>query len=266
MTKQRAYEILELEQGSTKDQVKKKYENFMRLTKFDKSYDEKLLTKAFDLLMGVNWGDIENEQDYYEKGLNKKKIENFFYHYKRHMIFGGIALITFSLIFISIFSRNPKPDVGILIIGNALVDEIVPIEDYFENTYEIDFVRVIPINIGYSASGEFGEANMYKLATTLQGGEGDLIFTDEDSLKFLANDGALEDLSVHFDELGINETDTRIAWEVDYYGKRIAAGIILDVSEDLKDYIIGENLIYLAIPDYTINTEQAYIIAKGLIK
>ncbi len=264
MTKQRAYEILELEQGASKDHIKKKYENFMRLTKFDKSYDEKLLTEAFDLLMGVNWGDIENEQDYYEKGLNKKKIENFFYHYTRHLIFGGIALITFSIIFISIFIVNPKPDVGVLMIGSAVVDDPIAIEDYFETTYEIEFVRVIPINIGYSASGEFGEANMYKLATTLQGGEGDLIFTDKSSLTFLANDGALEDLSVHFGELGINESDERIIWENDYYGKRIAAGILLVGFDDFESYISGY-LQYLAIPDYTINTEQAYIIAKGLI-
>lgn len=266
MTKERAYEILELKQGSSKTQIKKKYENFMRLTKFDKSYDEKLLTEAFDLLLNVSWGDIENEQDYYEKGLNKKKIENFFYHYKRHLIFGGIALLTFSLIFISIFTNNPKPDMGVLMIGTAVVNDVVAIEDYFETTYEIEFVRVIPINIGSTESGEFGEANMYKLATTLQGGEGDLIFTDAKALTFLAKEDALEDLSVHFDELGIDKSDERITWEANYYGEQIAAGILLSEFNEFDDYISRGNLIYLAIPDYTTNTELAYVIARELVK
>lgn len=265
MTKERALEILELEKDSSKEEIKKKYENFMRLTKFDKSYDEKLITEAFDFLMGYGWGDIKDEADYYKKGLNKKKIENFFYHYSRHLLYGFIAVAVFGALAISIFSRQPKPDAGVLLVGNTFVSDQIAIEDMIESKTGIGFVRVIPAPISLTGDGEVNSANMYVLATTLQGGDGDIIFSDRKALEFLASEDALLDLSSQFDKLGIDKNDERIIWlKNDIYDTTIAAGIYLGDFTDFNEYVSAP-LTYISIPDYTRNTENAYLIFKDYV-
>ncbi|MBN2852128.1 MAG: hypothetical protein JXQ23_05265 [Clostridia bacterium] len=265
MTEERAYEILELDKDASKEEIKKKYENFMRLTKFDKSYDEKLITEAFDFLMGYSWGEVKGEADYYAKGINKKKIENFFYHYSRHLLYGIIALVIFGAIAISVLSRQPKPDVGVLMTGDTFVTDSVAIETAIEQDFGFEFVRVIPVMISLTADGEVNSANMTLLATTLQGGEGDVIFTDLKTLTFLAKEDTLEDLSLHFDELGIDKDDSRIMWmKNDIYNTVYAAGINLGDFNEFDDYLTNP-LTFIAIPDYTRNTENAFIMMKQYI-
>jgi len=257
MIKEQAYKVLQLSEDATKEDIKKKYENFMRLVKTDKSYDEKLYTEAFDLLMGYEFGEIKNEQDIYKKGLNKKKIENFFYHYKRHVIYGTLAIICFTLIFVSVLRKQPKPDVGVLFAGNAYVTDQLAIEDFFQQKFELEYVRVLSITMTLSIDGGVNEANMFKFAGIIQGAEADIIFTDIQTLNFLASDGALEDLSVHFNELGITKNDGRIIWLEDFDKGLIAAAIAITDFNGYENNIEGAQLKYISMPDYTKNTEKA---------
>jgi len=266
MTKEQAYKILELRQEASKEEIKKKYENFMRLVKFDNTYDEKKLTEAFDVLMDYSFGEIKNEKDIYKKGINKKKIENFFYYYKRHLIYGFIALICFSTIFISLFSRQPKPDAGVLFTGNTYVSDPVSVEKYFQDTYGYDFIRVLSISMSISPDGGVNSANMFKFAGILQGGEADIIVTDNRTLNFLASDGALEDLKQYFELFGIKEDDKRIIWLEDFDKGIIAAAIKVDSFNTFREQMSGATLTYIAMPDYTKNAENALDIISQIIK
>jgi len=265
MTKEQAYDIFKLKETATKEQINKKYENFMRRAKFDKSVDDVLITKAYDTLLGYNWGEIDTESQYYQKGLNKKKIENFFYHYTRHLIYGAFALIVFSALLISIFSRQPQPDIGILVMGSTIVTDQIALEEQFEADYNFDFVQVINVPMSHSADGELTSSYMYKLATTLQGGEVEIIFSGIDELKFLTEEDACEDLSKHFEQLGITKDDDRIVWLRGFDGVLIAAGLELKDYDKLDKYCQGDKLRYISIADYTRNTENAYIMFTAII-
>jgi len=265
MTKEQAYEILELNKTATKEQINKKYENFMRLAKFDSSVDDVLITKAYDTLLGYSWNETDKESPYYQKGINKKKIENFFYHYTRHLIYGIFALIVFSVLMISIFSRQPKPDIGVLVIGNTIVADQEGLEEQFETDYNFDFVQVINVPMTHSVDGALTSSYMYKLATTLQGGEVEIIFSGMDELEFLTEEDACEDLSKHFDQLGITKDDDRIVWLKGFDGVVIAAGLEIVNYDKLDKYCQGAKLRYISIADYTRNTENAYIMFKEII-
>jgi len=105
MTKEQAYKILEIDQTASKEDIKRKYENLLRLAKFDEEYDAKALIEANDTLMGYSFGQIKNEQDIYKKGINKKKIENFLYYHKNHLIYGSIAIAIFIIFVILLFKK-----------------------------------------------------------------------------------------------------------------------------------------------------------------
>jgi hypothetical protein len=265
MDKIKAYEILELSSDATTVEVKKKYENFMRLTKFDKSFDEVLITDAFDTIMGYKFGKVEKDPAYTAKGINKKKIDNFFYHYSRHLVYGSIALIVFGALFISIFSKQPKPDVGVMVLGNTYVSNQEQAEIFLAEKYNFEFIRVIGIPLTQTNDATLNDTNIFKLATVLQGGEADLIVADLNAIQFLAPEDALEDLSKHFEELGIKSDDERIVWLKGMNGEEIAAGINLGDYTDLDEFLSGDSLTYIAIADYTANTENAYKMFSEII-
>jgi hypothetical protein len=215
--------------------------------------------------MGYKFGKIEKDPAYTAKGLNKKKIDNFFYHYSRHLIYGTIALIAFGAIFISIFSKQPKPDVGVMLLGNTYVSNQEQAEAFLSEKYNFEFVRVIGVTLTQSEDAEINNTNIYKLATVLQGGEADLIYADLSALEFLAPEDALEDLSKHFEELGLKSDDERIVWLKGMNGEEIAAGINLGEYTDLDEFLSGDSLTYIAIADYTANTENAYQMFSEII-
>ncbi len=124
MTREKAFEIFQLDPSTPTAKIKLKYENFMRRAKFDDSLDEVLITKAFDTIMGIDWGNFEADPAYSEKGLNKKKIENFFYHNKRSLIYGIAAFVLIAATILMIVTGKaginfPKETINIMMAPKA---------------------------------------------------------------------------------------------------------------------------------------------------
>lgn len=97
MTREKAYEILELEMDSSNDIISKKYENLMRLAKTNDSYDKNLLFEAYELLIGNPYQTASSKKTRY------KKLDNFLYYYGKRIIIGiiVIAAITFLVILLT---------------------------------------------------------------------------------------------------------------------------------------------------------------------
>ena len=98
MTKEQAFEILGLESTASKNRIKLKYANCTRRAKFDTSYDIESATKAFDTIMGYTWSNFEPDAAYTQKGINKKKVESFFYLHGR-----SLAMLLFSVTLVTLF-------------------------------------------------------------------------------------------------------------------------------------------------------------------
>lgn len=99
MTRERAYEILELEMDSSNDLIIKKYENLLRLAKTNQAYDEKLLFEAYAYLIGNPWQTASSKKNRY------KKLDNFLYYNGKKIIIGVIVLAAL-IFFIILLSQK----------------------------------------------------------------------------------------------------------------------------------------------------------------
>lgn len=267
MTKEQAYEILQLDGNATTEQIKKKYENFMRRAKFDDTVDEELVTKAFDTLMGINWGNFEPDPAYQEKGLNKKKVENFFYHYKRSLAYGiAVAVIIITSLALIIFGKV-RYDYTILMIGSLNIRDQEAMASYYEELLDVDNVLVdyVLMQSG-SADGALTEEGMNKLFGYFQSGDADLLIVTEETAKLLSYEGALSDLTQFLPVFGLSDDDERILYWYQEGEPNIAAAIHFGNNAVLAAGINGQAPEFLALPEIRELDENTKTVILDLLK
>jgi hypothetical protein len=134
----------------------------------------------------------------------KKRIGNFFYHYRAHLIFGIIGAIiigTFSYSFINgqIDKRReankPPADLKILLFGTYPEEDLTPLEtrilDKFTNWKDVDIEFVYsPVELNSELDLGAMQASRIKLATT----EPDLYIFDLYHLELFMEEGAFYSL------------------------------------------------------------------------
>ncbi len=267
MTREKAYEILGLEPDAPLDRVKIKYENYMRRAKFDETFDEETITRAYDTIMGIDWGNFEPDEAYTKKGINKKKIENFFYHYKRGGLYLlGVTVVIVSVILLIVVGRTSY-DYTITLIGSLNIKDQEVMTTYYEELLDVEDVLVdyIMINAN-SADGSLTEEGMYRLMGDLQGGESDLYIVSAEFAKFLSYDGALRDLTPHFSQIGIQREDENILYWYREGTGEIAAAYKFGNKSIFTKGITGRVPEYFCIPHRAEFTEMTEIVIKDLIE
>lgn len=267
MTREQAFEILQLDPSVPTDKVKKKYENFMRRAKFDDSVDQDLITKAFDTIMGIHWGNFEPDAAYTEKGINKKKIENFFYHYKRGLVYGlAVAVVVIGVLAMIIFGKV-RYDYTILMVGSLNIKDQEVMTSYYEELLDVKNVLVDYVLMqSDSPDGSLSEESMNKLTGYFLTGEADLLILSENVAKFLSYEGALNDLTQYLPALGIKPDDERVLyWYQEGEGEIAAAYHFGNVSV-FAEGINGKAPEYVSLPEINNLTEETKIIILDLIE
>lgn len=265
MTKEKAYEILELDPSTSTDKLKQKYENFMRRAKFDDSLDEALITKAYDTIMGIHWGNFEPDPAYTEKGLNKKKIENFFYHNKRALVYGIAVTVLLVGILLMIFVGKVRYDYKLSVLGQVTISDQELMADYYEALLEEKNVLVDYYIVGNSTDGDLDENFTFKLIGDLQGGESDLFIIVPEYAKFLSYDGALMDLTPYLSDFGILPDDENILYWYGEDGSQIAAAYRFGNKSILNEGMNGLVPEYFAIPHRAAYSENTMKIISDLL-
>lgn len=267
MTKEQAYEILQLDSSATTEQIKRKYENFMRRAKFDESFDEELVTKAYDTLMGYQWGNFEPDPVYLEKGINKKKIENFFYHYKRSLVYGiAVAAVVITVLAMILFGKV-RYDYTIVMIGSLNIRDQEVMAEYYEELLDVDNVLVDYILIqAESADGSLTEEGMNKLFGYFQSGEADLFVVTEEIAKFLSYEGALNDLGQYLPQLGLADDDERVLYWYQEGEEEIAAAIQFGSNSIFTEGINGKAPEFVSLSETGELTESTKIVILDLLE
>jgi len=250
MTRERAFEILELDPSESTEKVKKKYENFMRRAKFDDQIDEDLITKAHDTIMGINWGNFEPDEAYTQKGLNKKKIENFFYHYKRSLAYGiAVAVVVLGVLAMIIFGKV-RYDYTILMIGSLNIRDQEVMASYYEELLDVDHVLVdYALVQADSADGALTQESMNKLFGYFNSGDADLLIVTENAAKFLSYEGALNDMTPFLSDMGVASDDDRVLYWYEEGGGEIAAAVMFGGNSIFTEGINGKAPEYVALPE-----------------
>lgn len=266
LTKEQAFEILQLDPSVPTDKIKKKYENFMRRAKFDDTVDEELITKAFDTLMGINWGNFEPDAAYSEKGLNKKKIENFFYHYSRHLAYGIVVVVVVIGVLAMIIFGKTHYDYTIVLIGSLNIRNQEVMTTYYEELLEVDEVLVDYVLIqSDSPDGALSEESINKLFGYFMGDEADLLILTENIAKFLSYEGALNNLEQYLLELGFSSDDEDIVYWYEEGEDEIAAAIYFGSNSIFTEGINGKAPEYFSLPELTELNENTKIVIADLL-
>ena len=266
MTRERAFEILQLDPSASTDKIKLKYENFMRRAKFDKDFDEELVTKAFDTIMGIHWGNFEPDPVYSEKGINKKKIENFFYHYKRHLAFGIPLLIMIIAVIVMLIVGGLNYDYKISLLGHLSLNDQELMAEYYQELLDVDEVLIDYYIVGDNEDGALTGDFINKLFGDLAGGESDLFISVPNTIKYLSYDGALLDLTPYLAELGISPDDENILYWYKDTGGEIAAAYRFGSNSIFTEGITGDVPEYFCIPHRAEFTEETKTIILDLIE
>lgn len=264
MTKQEAFNILNLSPSTPRAKVKLRYENLMRDAKFNDAVSTELITKAYDVITDVEWTSYDPGV-YSEKGLNKKKIINFFYHYKWTVIIVFTAvfiLITSIILFIADYS---KPDYYLTIVGGSVIHKPDLADEHFSEILGVDEVQLDVFTVGAFADGEIGASGMMWLLNDLTGGDSSLYLLSSEFAKFLSYEGAATDLTPLLNKLGIPLTDERIIWWYNEDGHDIAAGFRFGNYPDMDNFVSGYKPDCFSIPFRVKITKQTEILVTELI-
>ncbi|MBN2557145.1 MAG: hypothetical protein JXB33_00170 [Clostridia bacterium] len=267
MTREQAFEILQIDPSTPTDKVKIKYENFMRRAKFDDTLDDRLITKAYDTIMGIDWGNFEPDEAYAKKGINKKKIENFFYLYKRNLAYGAVVLVMVTVILLLIFTGRVKYDYQITLIGSLNISDQEVMADYYEELLGVENVMIDYILIQTdSADGALTGESMNKLFGDLNGGDSDLFIVNPEFAKFLSYDGALLDMTPYLADMGIAADDPDLLrWYKEGNGE-IAAAYKFGNQSIFNSGTTGRVPEYFCMPYQAEFSDKTAAVVKDLIE
>lgn len=164
----------------------------------------------------------------------KKKIENYWYHYKWHTIIGLFFIITILVCTVQCASKE-KPDIQVVLYSDdALADMTTSaIEDEIEK-YMTDInddgeiiCQIINLSANYEATNNTGISNSQRLMSQVAEGSVFFYITDQSGYDYFADEGLdffdTKDYFNSFDGHGLKISDTAM-------------------QENLKDYLLPDDL------------------------
>lgn len=159
-----------------------------------KAHEEKLRREKIELLQKKQ-GIVSDETEEADEEPSepapkmpfKKKLENFWYHYKIQVIVAVVAVVFGGYMIYDVITK-PEPDITIIsVVDNGLVDRLGSVEDYFEK-YGEDingdgkvYVQVVNVPMNPGATDTNAQNYATKLYSSLQSARTVLILTDKKS-------------------------------------------------------------------------------------
>ena len=264
MNRDDALGILELNNNTTITQINHKYENLLRLSKFDQSIDVNQICNAYDFLVYNSHDFTHNKSKFYSN------LDNFFYYHLKTII-----LLIFLIIFITLSSlfiyfhliSHPKPDMTLIFIGNQLitVEETKTIKNYCKDNLTLETIDVQTYILVKKNTYQFGELTIEEISKIINNTSSGFIITNEISMLELVKAGLITDLTLHWNNLGINEDDKRIYKLYSSYGNALPYALkpygtdILGVNDLLRTFP------YIAILKNTAFNNKTYVVIKNIL-
>lgn len=275
-----AYKILGLPEGSSKDEVIKRYDVLVK--KHRNGYKEdgigiEEVDNAYNTIMGY---DMSGRKDMKPKEPNKfskllgkitkideRSIENFFHYHKVHIIVTIIALgFLYSLIHGIV--TKVDPDFYLTSIGEIYIQDTEKLSSTLKDIIpDLNAPQIDPLFMSEKDQGQQAYAMQMKSMTMLAAGEMDVILVDKANYEKFATQEAFENIDYlesilglklerkeelkitpegkSEDIFGIDITNTKFVKENNIQGKEIIAAIRVkakhtDKSVALLKYILSD--------------------------
>lgn len=222
MNRDRALEILGVEDNATDEQIENRYSILLKKLRTNEkqhrdqtgSTDKPEVTiddvnGAYNFLKGIEGKQLNKVK----MGWNKEWFAHFFHYYKLHTIVAIILLIIIGFTINGFIEREqqrkaeallPKPDVGVVFVGNYRAEDIPIIEETILKEFpEWKRVKVDIIYRPLDSSSPMDPAYLQKSVIDLMTKKGDVYIMDKINYDQLIEQEFLEDSNA----LGIKSTD-----------------------------------------------------------
>ncbi|MCX7749422.1 MAG: hypothetical protein N2645_21390 [Clostridia bacterium] len=220
MDKKDALKMLGVRENAGEEEIKKRYHILLKKYKSLQAEDSEnmpdainmnKLSEAYALLMGFEPTKQGSGPDSTKLSQTEKKIENFFYYYKFHVLFGILALVVVSYIIYSIVSRV-EPDVRVAIVGDFNQFAQKEIESHLREEFkEFKEVNVQIITLSEKGNTPQDHNMSMKAFTELAVGGNDVLIMDQVNFEKYSKDGVFLSLDTLIGQLGDGLTEKTYA-------------------------------------------------------
>lgn len=256
MTKEMALEILGLQSDATREEIERKYENFMRQSKYDDAIDVDVITRAHDFLLGYEWGEFKKDPAYTEKGINRKKISNFFYHYKLKLLGGAALFLLLGIVLVTWIGGRERHDLGVAFVGDLMINDTQGMRNHLSETYGFDKLGVTYASYVLD-QGEVSVAIMMRLMGIITDPTYHVLFMNREAAEFLSGEVAIEDLTGHLAVLGIGPEDDRLLTIVNDQFETVIAAIYIGEDVRMREHVDGSVPTYVGMTRKNNDPEKA---------
>jgi len=219
-----AYEILGVKEGASRDEIVKRYDILLKKHRMNQQQgqndeaDLEKLNEAYNLLMGYHSKELDDAVEAERKrmtnpllkpiakkfNLDEKKVYNFFYYHKVHIIVSLIVLVAMVYTVRSCANRV-EPDINVEFIGDFLYSETDVLKEMVRSRVpDIKEPSIDIITISDKIQGEQDYAMRMKAVTLMAAGDIDIFILDKANFNLYAKQGAFLSLDDLADELNID--------------------------------------------------------------
>jgi len=215
-----AYEVLGVKETASKDEIKKRYDVLLKkhrilesagqLSETSQEVSLEDINRAYNLIMGYDTGekpegDGKNANPIFKRlNLDEKKVNNFFYYYKVHMIVGIILVLVLAFTLKGCISKV-NADLSMDFIGNFNYNETDPLALKIKNDIpglKAAEVEIIPLTGKLDSQQEY--AFQMKAVAVLSVGDADVYIMDKTNFEKYGKQGVFSSLDNLATELNIN--------------------------------------------------------------
>ena len=203
-----AYEVLGVKETASKDEIKKRYDVLLKkhwmmesgqLSEANPEVSFEDINRAYNLIMGYDTGEKpENTKKanplFKKLNLDEKKVNNFFYYYKVHMIV-GIVVVLFLAFTLKGCVTAIKADLSVDFIGNFNYNQSDPLAQKIKNDIpglKAAEVEIIPLTGNLNSQQEY--AFQTKAMVVLSAGDVDVYIMDKVNFEKYGKQGVFSSL------------------------------------------------------------------------
>lgn len=220
-----AYEVLGVRKGAGKDEIVKKYDILLKKYRMNKpgEVDEATeeasleeINRAYNLLMGYDTGEAAADGESQESGglakklnVDKKKIDNFFYYYKYHILFSIIILVAVVFTVKGCVERV-NPDLSIAFAGNFSYGKPEILSQKLKgNMVGVNAAEIMVMPMSEKMDAQQNSAMQMKAVVLMAAGDVDVFILDKASFKNYCMQGAFASLDSLADTLKIDKNKNK---------------------------------------------------------
>ncbi|WP_416147519.1 hypothetical protein ACM26V_14925 [Salipaludibacillus sp. HK11] len=280
-----AYQIMDVEEGATVDELDEKYMLWIRKEKAQQDKGEKVASSSEDFI------DIDRITEAYQFILNQNnrdteveygtlgKIKHYVYYYKFHVI-GILFVVIFAGLLINTFVEDrieksrlaalPDPDFEVLVLGSFDFPEenISSLEAAIKSEFS-DWENV-KVTVEHSLAGADSQAQLdyaerTVLLMTLREEQPDIYLVDENHYDILFDYELYSPLNID-DDLDENTADHLLRFDRLEGGSEQLYGVDLAESDLFNDLELGRNEIIASIREESEKHEEALQLIEKLLQ